>query len=111
MVSAPDETEASMYARTVTVDLDRDRWEEVLAFGSSAKDQIATFPGLTSWHLVANRATGEGTSFAVFESEDAFDAVNDEVNDEVNEILADFGQFFTSPPRELLEDVLIAAGA
>jgi len=93
-----------MYARTVTVDLDPDRWEEVLAFGSSVKDQIAAFPGLTSWHLVANRATGEGTSFAVFESEDAFDAVNDEVN----AILADFGQFFTSPPRELLGDVLIA---
>lgn len=95
-----------MYARTVTVDLDVDRWEEILAFGASVKDQIAAFPGLTSWHLVANRTTGEGTSFAVFESQDAFDAVNSEVN----AILADFGQFFTSPPRELLGDVLIAVG-
>lgn len=96
-----------MYARTVTVDLDPDRWVEALAFGLSVNDQIAAFPGLTSWHLVANRATGESTSFAVFESEDAFHAVNDEVN----AILANFGRFVTSPPRELLGDVLIAVGA
>lgn len=95
-----------MYARTVTVNLDSDRWEEILAFGASVKDQIAAFPGLTSWHLVADPATGAGTSFAVFESKDAFDAVNDEING----ILADFGRFFTTPPKELLGDVLIAVG-
>ena len=96
-----------MYARTVIVDLDPDRWDDALAFGLSVKNQIAAFPGLTSWHLVGNRSTGEGTSFAVFESEDAFRSVNDDVN----AILADFGQFFTSPPRELLGDVLVAVGA
>ena len=96
-----------MYARTVTVKLDTDRWDEAMSFGSSIKDQIAAFPGLRSWHLVADRTTGDGTSFAVFEDEDAFRSVNDDVN----AILADFGQFFVSPPKELLGEVLVSVGA
>ena len=93
-----------MYARTVTVDLDPEMWDEAVAFGNSIKDRIAAFPGLITWVLVANRDTGQGTSFSVFASEDAFR----EVNDDVNEILADFGRFFVAPPNELLGDVLVA---
>lgn len=92
-----------MFARTVTVDLNPEMWEEALDFGKSVKDQIAGFAGLKSWVLMANRETGQGTSFAVFESEDAFKAVNDQVN----QILSDFGKFFAGPPNEILGDVLV----
>lgn len=95
-----------MYARTVTVELDTDRWEDAVAFGASVKARIAAFPGLTSWYLVANRTTGAATSFAVFESEEAFRSVNDEVN----EILSEFGRFFVSAPNEILGDVMVSIG-
>ena len=91
-----------MYARTVTFDLNTDMWEEALAFGASVTDQIAGFPGLRSWVLVGNRETGKGTSFAVFENKQAFEAVNGEIN----EILAGFAVYFTSAPSEQLGDVL-----
>ena len=45
-----------------------------------------------------------GTSFAVFESRDAFEAVNPQIN----QILAAFGEFFSGPPSETLGDVLIS---
>lgn len=92
-----------MYARTVTVDMSTDSWEDMLAFGAAAKEQIAAFPGLRSWTLVGDRETGEGTSFAVFDSREAFEAVNDQVNG----ILAELGQYLTSPPRETLGEVLV----
>ena len=83
-----------MYARTVTFDLNTDMWEEALAFGASVTYQIAGFPGLRSWVLVGNRETGKGTSFAVFENKQAFEAVNGEIN----EILAGFASI--SPQRQ-----------
>lgn len=92
-----------MYARTVTVDLNPEMWDEALEFGGSIKDRVAAFPGLKSWVLMANRETGRGTSFAVFESEESFRAVNDEVNG----ILSDFGRFFAGPPEEILGAVLV----
>ena len=103
MVGSLSREEKPLYARTVTVDLNPDLWEETLAFGNSVRDQIAEFPGLKSWVLVANRETGKGTSFSVFESEEAFLSVNDEIN----QILSEFGQFFTAPPNEILGDVLV----
>lgn len=92
-----------MYARTVTVDLNTDMWDAMLAFGGSAEKQISAFPGLRSWTLVGNRETGKGTSFALFDSRAAFDAVNDRVN----EILAEFRHYLASPPIEVLGEVLI----
>ena len=91
-----------MYARAVTLDLDAQMWDELVEFGTTIKDRISGFPGLISWVLVANRETGKGTSFSVFEDEDAFLTVNDQIN----EIVSDFGRFFTAPPVELLGDVL-----
>ncbi len=91
-----------MYARTVTVDLNTDMWDEALEFGASVQDEIAAFPGLRSWVLVGSRETGKGTSFALFESKASFDAVNDDVN----AILAEFATYFSSPPSETLGDVL-----
>jgi hypothetical protein len=91
-----------MYARTVTFDIDKELWAEALAFGASVEEQIAAFPGLRSWTLVGNPDTGEGTSFAVFESKQHFDTVNDQVN----QILAGFATYFASPPNEKLGDVL-----
>ena len=95
-----------MYARTVTIDLDPGRLAEALAFGESVKAQIAAFPGLMTWLLVVNGDTGQATSFSVFESEEAFRAVNDQVNG----ILSEFTRFFVSPPNEILGDVLIHIG-
>ena len=95
-----------MFARTVTIDLDTELLDEAAAFGESVKDQIASFPGLLTWLLVVNRDTGQATSFSVFDSEEAFRAVNDQVNG----ILSDFGRFFVSPPNEILGDVLIQVG-
>ena len=92
-----------MYARTVTIKLNPEMWNEALEFGDSVKERIAGFPGLKSWVLMANQGTGECTSFAVFESEHAFKAVNDQIN----QILSEFGRFFVSPPNEILGDVLV----
>jgi hypothetical protein len=93
-----------MYARTVTFDFDTRRWEETLGFGESIRPQIATFPGLVSWVLVANNETGKGTSFSTFDSEDSFlDA-----KDRIDQILSDFSQFLTAPPHETLGQVLIS---
>ena len=103
MIGSLFREEKPLYARTVTVDLNPELWEEALAFGNSVRDQIAGFPGLKSWMLVANRETGKGTSFTVFENEEAFRSVNDQIN----KILSDFGQFFTAPPNEILGDVLV----
>jgi hypothetical protein len=91
-----------MYARTVTFDLDTELMDEALAFGASKAEQIAAFPGPRSWTLVGNPDTGEGTSFAVFDSKEAFEAVNDQVN----QILAGFAIYFVSPPNERLGNVL-----
>lgn len=93
-----------MYARTVILQIDVDRWEEAMAFGSSIKDRIAAFPGLRAWTLTGDPETGVGTSFAVFDSREAFDAVNPQIN----EILSSFGEFFSGPPSETLGDVLIS---
>ena len=57
-----------MYARTVTVEIKPEMWDEAMDFGDSIKDQVAGFPGLQSWVLMANRDTGRGTSFSVIES-------------------------------------------
>ena len=69
-----------MYARAVTLDLNIEMWDELGEFGASIKDRISGFPGLISWVLVANRETGKGTSFSLFEDEQAFLAVNDKIN-------------------------------
>ncbi len=92
-----------MYARTVTVDLNPEMWDEAVEFGNSVKDRIAGFPGLISWALIANRETGKGTSFTLFEDEEAFRSVNDQIN----QILSEFGRFFVAPPNEILGDVLV----
>lgn len=92
-----------MYARTVTVDMNTDLWQEMLACGASVEKEIAAFPGLRSWTLVGDRETGKGTSFAVFDSREAFDAVNHHVN----QILAEFRQYLSAPPTELLGEVLV----
>lgn len=90
-------------ALCVTLDLNTERWDEMRGFVNSVKDPVAAFPGLISWVLVANRQTGRGTSFSVFENEEAFLSVNDQIN----RIVSDFGQFFVAPPDELLGDVLV----
>jgi hypothetical protein len=92
-----------MYARAVTVEINPEMWGEALEFGNAIKDEVASFPGLKSWVFMANRETGHGTSFAVFESEDTFRAANDQVN----QILAEFRRFFVAAPNELLGDILV----
>ena len=46
--------------------------------------------------------TGKGTSFAVFDNKQAFEAANSEIN----EILAGFSAYFASPPDVRLGDML-----
>ena len=91
-----------MYARSVTLQLDTEMWDELHEFGAEISHRISGFPGLISWVLVANSETGEGTSFSLFEDERAFVAVNEKIND----IVADFGRFFTGPPSEQLGEVV-----
>ncbi len=92
-----------MYVRSVTLAINPEMWDEAVEFGNAIRDQVAAFPGLQSWVLMANRDTGQGTSFAVFESEDAFRAVNDQVN----QIVSEFKRFFAAPPAEILGDVIV----
>ncbi len=92
-----------MYARSVSLQLDTERWEETLVFAQSIKDRIAPFPGLRSWQLVANRETGGATSFSVFEDEESFLAVNDQIN----EIVSEFREYFAGPPSEILGEVIV----
>ena len=91
-----------MYARSVTLHLNTGMWDELGEFGNEIANRISGFPGLISWVLVANPETGEGTSFSLFEDEEAFLAVNDKIN----EIVSDFGRFFTGAPSELLGEVV-----
>ena len=91
-----------MYARSVTLHLNTEMWQELHQFGQEISDRISGLPGLISWVLVANSETGQGTSFSLFEDEKAFLAVNDKIN----EIVADFGGFFTEPPSEQLGHVV-----
>ena len=91
-----------MYARTVTFDIDTERWDEALAFGASVEEQIAGFSGLQSWTLVGDPDTGVGTSFAVFKNKQQFDAASDQIN----QILAGFATYFASPPSQRLGNVL-----
>lgn len=91
-----------MFARSVTLHLNTEMWDELGEFGKEISDRISGFPGLVSWVLVADPETGQGTSFSLFEDEQAFLAVNDRIN----EIVADFGRFFTGPPSEQLGEVV-----
>lgn len=91
-----------MYARSVTVHLDTGMWQELHEFGQEIASRTSGFPGLISWVLVADSETGLGTSFSLFEDEEAFLAENDRIND----IVSDFGRFFTAPPSELLGHVV-----
>lgn len=91
-----------MYARSVTLHLNTGMWDELHQFGDEISHRISGFPGLISWVLVANSETGEGTSFSLFDDEEAFLAVNDRIN----EIVSDFGRFFTAAPREQLGEVI-----
>jgi hypothetical protein len=91
-----------MYARSVTLHIDTDKWDELHDFGEEISRRISGFPGLISWVLVANPETGDATSFSLFEDEKAFLAVNDRIN----EIVADFRRFFTDTPSELLGPVV-----
>ena len=91
-----------MYARSVTLGLDPQRWDEVLEFSETIKERIAGFPGLVSWMLVGDPASGRAVSFSLFEDQAAFAAVNDAIN----AIVADFRRFFVASPDEVLGDVV-----
>lgn len=91
-----------MYARSVTLGLDPDRWDEVLAFSETIKHRISGFPGLTSWMLVGDPSSGRAVSFSLFEDRAAFAAVDDDIN----AIVADFRRFFVASPDEVLGDVV-----
>ena len=93
-----------MFARTVTLDLDVDKWDEVVEFGGEIRRRLSAFDGLLDWYLIADPNSGQAVSFSLFDDRGAFEAVNDEIN----AIVVEFSSFFVSAPEERLGEVLIA---
>lgn len=91
-----------MYARSVTLGLDPERWDEVLEFAETIKQRIAGFPGLLTWMLVGDPSSGRAVSFSLFENRAAFVSVNEDIN----VIVADFRRFFVTPPDEVLGEIV-----
>lgn len=93
-----------MYARTVTVELKSELFDEVLAFGRSVQTRFEGLPGLVFWSFSANRETGRGTSYSVFETEEAFLSLKADID----QILSALGAYLASPPTEILAEVLLS---
>jgi len=91
-----------MHARVVRYNVKVDQYDEAIAALEPMLDQIGAFPGLRSWVNVGNRETGQGTAMAVFDTQEALEAVTDQVN----QILAGFGAYFSAPPTVDLGEVV-----
>lgn len=93
-----------MYARTVTASFDVNLVAELVDFGESVKDQIASFPGLREWRFIANVETGRAVSFSTFDDEAAFL----ESQAEIASILSALGRFLVDAPVEVLGEVVFS---
>lgn len=91
-----------MYARTVTASFDVSLVSDLVDFGESVKEQIASFPGLREWRFVANVDTGQAVSFSTFDDEAAFL----ESKAEIDSILSALGRFLVNAPVEILGEVV-----
>lgn len=97
--------EPHVYARTVTASFDVNLVAELIGFGESVKEQVASFPGLQEWRFVANVETGRAVSFSTFDDEAAFL----ESKAEIDSILSALGRFLVDTPVEILGEVVFAA--
>lgn len=83
-----------MFYRVTKYNFDDARFDEILAWGESVRDQIEGIAGMI--HVDSYRsAPGEGMIVAAYESEDAFNAASETVMS----VLGDLGQFMTSAPQ------------
>jgi len=83
-----------MFYRVTKYNFDDARFDEILAWGETARAKIEGIDGIL--HVDSYRsAPGEGMIVAAYESEDAFNAASETVNS----VLGDMGQFMTGAPH------------
>lgn len=83
-----------MFYRVTKYNFDDARFDEILAWGESVREQIEGIDGMI--HIDTFRsAPGEAMIVAVYESEDAFSAASGTVTS----VLSDMGQFMTGAPH------------
>ncbi len=83
-----------MFYRVTTYKFEDERFDELLAWGETVRASIEGIDGLQ--HVdVFRSAPGEGLIVAAYDDEAAFDAASQTVAT----VLADMGQFMTSPPH------------
>jgi len=104
IVAVPSRRSLNCSARTVTASFDVNRVKEMVEFGESVKDRIASFSGLREWRFIADVSTGRAVSFSTFDDETAFLESKDEID---SIILSELGQFLVDRPVEILGEVVV----